>query len=186
MTYEDPGWRRVFGRFGGGMLRPWRSSALGEGLDGVSVLRLLFLVFLVAMAAYLFAVFQIVGEGEPAQSWMLWAIAALGIASIVGARWGTSRRLATSSEQELAASYRTNFFIGIAFAEAPALVGFALAIATEALMPFLEGLAFTLVAMWLIAPRRRHIERRQRDVTASGSPLSLGEALTRAYPRPRP
>jgi len=42
---------------------------------------------------------------------------------------------------------------------------------------YLLGLAFGLVGLWLIAPTRIDIERRQREITAAGSPLSLLDAL---------
>ena len=184
MTYEDPGWGEVFGR---GMLRPWRASALGQGLDGVSVLRALFLVFVIALFLYLFVVFQIVEEdGDPARSWVVWGIALLGLASIAGSRWTATRPLKTSSERELANSFRTNLFIGIAFSETPALLGLALAFVESSRWLYVEGLVFSLVALWMVAPTRGQIERRQRDVTAAGSPLSLGEALSPSYPRSEP
>ena len=42
----------------------------------------------------------------------------------------------------------------------------------------LVGLAFALVGFWMIAPTRLDIERKQREITAAGSPLSLLDALT--------
>jgi len=42
---------------------------------------------------------------------------------------------------------------------------------------YLVGLAFGLVGLWMIAPTRSDIERRQREITAAGSPLSLLDAL---------
>ena len=187
MMYEDPGWRGVLGRVGGAIFRPGKASHSGEGLNGVSTLRAMFLAFVLPLPMYLYVVFAIVeGEGEPLQTWAVSAIVLAGVLAIVGARWAATRPLATSSEQELASSFRRNFLIGIAFAEGPMLLGLVLALVERSRRPFLVGLAFTLVGLWIVAPTRGQIERRQRDVTAAGSPLSLGEALSRSYPRSEP
>ena len=184
MSYEDPGWRGVSARVLGGLLKPWKGHRLADGLDGVSTLRMLSILFVGALFLYLFVTFQLVEEDhDPVRSLTVWGIALVGIASILGARWAAGRPLNASSDQELAASYRTNFFVGIVFAESPALIGFALSFVEGSRIPYLWGFAFSLVAMLTVAPTRGHLERRQRDITTAGSPLSLGEALSRSYPR---
>jgi hypothetical protein len=75
------------------------------------------------------------------------------------------------------------FFIGVGVAEAAALWGFAGVFLGGSLWIYLVGLAFGLVGLWMIAPARSDIERRQREITAAGSPLSLRDALI-SVPRP--
>jgi hypothetical protein len=69
------------------------------------------------------------------------------------------------------------FFIGVGVASAAALWGFVGVFLGGSLWIYLVGLAFGLVGLGMIAPARRDIERRQREITAAGSPLSLLDAL---------
>jgi hypothetical protein len=70
------------------------------------------------------------------------------------------------------------FFIGVGVAEGAAMWGFVGVFLGGSLWICLIGLAFGLVGMWMIAPTRSDIERRQREITAAGSGLSLLYALT--------
>jgi hypothetical protein len=68
-------------------------------------------------------------------------------------------------------------------AESAALFGFVGVFIGGSLWIYLVGLAFAVVAFWMIAPTRLDIERKQREITAAGSPLSLLDALT-TFPTP--
>jgi hypothetical protein len=70
------------------------------------------------------------------------------------------------------------FFIGLGAAADAALLGLGGVFLGGSLWIYLVGLAFGLVGLWMIAPTRSDIERRQREITAAGSPLSLLDALT--------
>jgi hypothetical protein len=107
-----------------------------------------------------------------------WAVAALGVYSLVAMAWTRRRPLVTASPEALAGSYRARFFIGVGLAQSAALFGLAGVFIGGSLWIYLVGLAFGLVAFWMIAPTRLDIERRQREITAAGSPLSLLNALT--------
>jgi hypothetical protein len=72
--------------------------------------------------------------------------------------------------------------LGIGLAESAALVGFAVVFFTGERWLYFEGLAFALVGLGLIAPTRGNLERRQQQITAQGSPLSLIEALRNSPP----
>jgi hypothetical protein len=63
-------------------------------------------------------------------------------------------------------------------AESAALFGFCGVFIGGSLWICLVGLAFALVMLWMIAPSRLDIERRQREISAGGSPLSLLDALS--------
>ena len=65
----------------------------------------------------------------------------------------------------------------VGVASAAALWGFVEVFLGGSLWIYLVGLAFGLVGLGMIAPARRDIERRQREITAAWSPLSLLDAL---------
>lgn len=85
----------------------------------------------------------------------------------------------TKTPQTLAASYRGVMFIGIGFADSVALFGFAGIFIGGKFWLYFLGLAFALVGLALIAPTRADIERRQRQIEAQGSTLTLLEILMR-------
>ena len=187
MTYEDPGWVEPLRCLGRAMLRPWRAEGVLGASDGLSRLRAVFLAFPLALVFYFVVAVLLIEDGGPSpQTWALSTVGIAGIVGIVCTRWTASRRLVSSSDRELADSFRTNFFIGIAFAETPVLLGFALALVQDSLAPLLVGFSFTLVGFWILVPTRAHLERRQRELTATGSPLLLGEALSQAHPPTSP
>ena len=152
--------------------------------DPLMTLRLVFVAFPIALLLILY-VLQVLTSDAPnghTPAWVGWALVACGLAALVGVSWARARPLPVSDQAALAASYRSNLFLGVAFAEFPALVGFAIVILTAELWPYLEGLAFALVGFALIAPIPGNIERRQQQITAQGSPLSLTEALRTTPP----
>jgi hypothetical protein len=111
------------------------------------------------------------------EGWVPWAVVVLGIASLAYIARIRRRPLPTTSPEALARSYRALFFIGVGVAEAAPLWGFAGVFLGGSAWIYLLGLAFGLVGLWMIAPTRSDIERRQREITAAGSPLSLQDAL---------
>jgi hypothetical protein len=111
------------------------------------------------------------------EGWVPWLIAIIGILSVAWIARIRQRPLSTASPEALAGSYRARSFIQIGIAEAAALWGFAGVFLTQSLWVYLLGLAFGLYGLWLTAPTRSSIERRQREITAAGSSLSLLDAL---------
>jgi hypothetical protein len=57
------------------------------------------------------------------------------------------------------------------------LIGFVFLFIVDALWPLLVGIGFSTVGLALSAPTRGDIRRRQQQITAAGSLLSLEEAL---------
>ena len=95
-----------------------------------------------------------------------------------GSYWA-KKELPGQSASELLARYRAVFFLRFALAEAPILVGFAGFFLTGGrLWVYGIGLAFGMVALLRIAPTKRDIQRRQAELNAQGSTLSLGRLLT--------
>jgi hypothetical protein len=108
------------------------------------------------------------------------AIVAIGIVSLVWEAWILRRQLPTASPEGLAGSYRALIFLGVGFAEVPALCAIAVVLLRGSLWIYFVGLPFALVGLWMVAPGQSAIERRQREITAAGSPHSLLDALMSA------
>jgi O-antigen/teichoic acid export membrane protein len=117
------------------------------------------------------------------EGWVPWAVIAIGIISLAWVARIRQRPLPTTSPEALARHYRALFFIGVCAAADAALLGFVGVFLGGSLWIYLVGLAFGLVGLWMIAPTRSDIERRQREIIAAGSPLSLLDALI-SVPRP--
>jgi O-antigen/teichoic acid export membrane protein len=186
MTKEDPGWRPskwyllipLVGELMKG--RAWRKET-----NLLVNLRSTFLRILISLFMFLWAFSFIAPWDGGDEQWVPWAVAAFGIYTLAAMAWVRRRPPVTESPEELAGSYQATFFMGVGLAQSPAMVGLAGVFIGDSLWIYLVGLAFSLVALWTIAPTRQDIERRQREITAAGSPLSLLNALISAPP-PKP
>jgi hypothetical protein len=96
--------------------------------------------------------------------------------------WARRRKLDTSAPEALAASYRGSLLLGAAFAEWPAGWAFVGVAVGREMWILLPGLAASVIGLLLVAPSRANLDRRQVDVTASGSALSLVETLDAVPP----
>jgi len=93
-----------------------------------------------------------------------------------------SRKVDITSPQKLTASFMSKMFIGIGYAESAALVAFVGAFVMSTLWIYFVGLASSTLNLALVAPSKREITRRQEQIAAQGSPLSLGQALMEIPP----
>jgi len=159
-------------------VRRWRKER-----NGLIVLRNVFLGLLVSLFLFVFALSFIAPWDGGDERWVPWAVVVIGIVSLAWVARIRRRPLLTTSPEALARYYRALFFIGLGVAAEPALLGFLGVFQGGSAWIYLVGLAFSLVGLWMIAPTRRDIERRQREITATGSPLSLLDALI-SVPRP--
>jgi hypothetical protein len=158
---EDPGW-------------------VPSTRNGLSVLRLLFVVFLgelgvLAVVAFFVAV-PAHGEEDPASwPWIMLGVGFFGAgASLVVHR--LARRPLRCAD--LAASYRTRTILCLAIAESVALAGFAGAVvAKTTLMYTIVGLPLSGTCFALFAPTRANIERDHEQLRADGCIASIYEAL---------
>jgi hypothetical protein len=185
MTH-DPGWRPSLRGF------PWylipffdevrRARGRRRERNGLIDLRSKFLGVLVPLFLFLWAMWFIAPWDGGDERWVPWAVAALGVYALAAITWFRRRPLVTGSPEALAGSYRASFFIVVGLADSAALFGIAGVFIGGSLWIYLVGLAFALVGFWMIAPTRLDIERRQREITAAGSPLSLLDALTTVPP----
>ena len=152
-------------------------------MDGLKILRVIFLAMAGSHLVLLTVLPSVLPEGEePVSPLFLWLVLFSGLYSVGGAVWAKSRRLDTTSPESLAGSYRADFFLGIAMAQSAGLIGYALSFVVEASWPYLVGLVFTLIGLILTAPTRGSLNRRQQQITAQGSALSLVESLRGAPP----
>jgi hypothetical protein len=185
-NHEDPGWwpslRGLWWYaipFVGSVMRV---RARRGGTNGLIVLRRMFLGLIVPLFLFLVALSFIEPWDGGDERWVPWAVLIIGIVSLAWVARIRRRRLSTTSLEALARSYRALFFIGLGVAEGAALWGFAGVFLGGSLWIYLVGLAFALVGLWMIAPTRLDIERRQSEITAAGSPLSLLDALISVPP----
>jgi hypothetical protein len=95
------------------------------------------------------------------------------------------RPLDGSSDEALASSYRTRFFLRMAFAESAALLGFVGFVLTGNPAVYVVGAASTVVGFALLAPTAGNLARDQEELRRAGNPRSLVQAL-RAAPPGRP
>jgi hypothetical protein len=142
------------------------------------VLRTVVLGIVVSLFLFLWAMSFITPWDGGDERWVPWAVVVIGIVSLAYIVRIRRRPLPTTSLEALARYYRALFFIEVGVSVAAALWGLAGVFLVGSLWIYLVGLAFGLVELWMIAPTRSDIERRQREITAAGSPLSLLGALT--------
>jgi len=181
MTQEDPGWRPSLRglRYAIPIVGQVMSArARRKETNGLIGLRSTFLGLLVSLFLFLFAMSFITPWDYGDERWVPSAVAAVGVFVLAEMAWVRRRPLVTGSLEALAGSYRASFFLGVGFAESAALIGFVGVFIGGSLWIYLVGLAFALVGFWMIVPTRQDIERKQREITAAGSPLSLLDALT--------
>ena len=178
---EDPGWPRgpsvlIFMVPGVGQRRARRA-----GSDGLFVLRQLIVSFSAALILVGVMVSFLKLEGGSALPW-LGVLVLLAVASMVAAR-AIDRPLVCTSAATLAGTYRTRFFVRVAFAEAVALFGFVFTFQSETRWIYYVGAAFALVRFWTgIAPTRSSLARDQQTLNGRGCELSLVASLRAASP----
>jgi O-antigen/teichoic acid export membrane protein len=187
MTQEDPGWwpslRGLWWYALPIVGSVMRVRARRRETNGLIVLRSVFLGLIVPLLLFVVMLSFIEPWDGGDEGWVPWVVVVIGIASLAGLAGIRRRPLPTTSPEALARLYRAWFFIGVGVASAAALWGFVGVFLGGSLWIYLVGLAFGLIGLWMIAPTRSDIERRQREITAAGSPLSLLDAII-SVPRP--
>jgi hypothetical protein len=154
--------------------------------DGLTALRFISLAFCAALLALLLVlVLTLQGtDPKPVPSFAPFAVLVAGALGLIGVLFLRSRPLDGASSFALAVSYRTTFFLGMACSEAPALLGFVMAMIYRRLWLYAIGMAVGFVGFALMAPTRSELDRRQGALSAGGSALDLRAALTSPNPAP--
>lgn len=179
---SDPGWRPAMR---GVLLLPLPTLAMrrvklasdGDGGDGLMALRLLFVTFTCALIliGVVVAVLAASGGQEDADVDLGWAIAgviAYGFVALTMVRFFRPR-LDCTNEETILTSYRTRFFLRVAFSEAAALTGFVGFILTWNPLPYAVGLVFAAVGFSILAPTAANLARDQTTLTLAGCGRNL-------------
>jgi hypothetical protein len=182
MDYEDPGWKRavklsLVRATAVGLL--WKRNRLSSAPTPLEAIRYIFIGLALSVWLILFAL-SFVGSSRVPDAligWML-AVVAVGLLAAWRIRALDSRLVRVRGDRGLLATYRAGFFIGVGWAEFPALLAFVLSFVAGTLWVYVVGAVMSSIDLWLIAPTRRNIMRIQGRLDSGGSPVSLGRLLT--------
>jgi hypothetical protein len=171
---DDPGWPPLW-KSAVGMLWPGMNARRAmRADDGLLALRAIFASFCLAIAA-LFVVCLVVTAGadrsSPGMATALvvaWGVASLVVAQVVPKPLSCDR---------LGDSYRTRFFVRLAFHESAALVAFVAAVVTGHPELYLLGALSTAIGFARTAPTRGNLERDQQELHLGGCARSLVAAV---------
>lgn len=168
---QDPGWSWAIraGIPGSLFLFPSRRIRRLGDLGALNAIRAVFVSFLVALALLSLVVLILRLDTEDGLSPGPVAAGVIGF-GVTMQLFGrlVERPLDGSSPGALIGSYRTRFFLRVAFAEASALAGFVGFILTGHEWVYAAGLVVALVGFARLAPTRRHLERDQVDLNRRG------------------
>lgn len=183
---DDPGWR---GALIGLVGLPFLMMSMRReptGPDGLVGLRGVLCSFISALLLFLVVLLFVMSGAEQTGDAPLWAgiTVAVGVFGQVAGRV-LERPLVGTTAPEVASSYRQRFFLRLAFAETPALIGFVGVFISGAIWVYVVGLACAAVGFARLAPTRRHLEHDAEQLRADGSPVDLLAAL-RAPTSPAP
>jgi F0F1-type ATP synthase membrane subunit c/vacuolar-type H+-ATPase subunit K len=173
---RDPGWPSIGVLLT--LLIPWRMPREARrARDGLFSLRMVFISFFnaIILIGVVILVMDLDADGTP-WPWLV-ALGAAAVASIVVTQVA-DRPLDCTSPATLASSYRTRFFLRLAFAEGVALLGFVFSFTSQNAWVYLPAAAFTLYRFSTVAaPTQRALVADQRALKARGCQLSLVAAL---------
>ena len=120
---------------------------------------------------------------EPHSPPLALGLVALGmIAAVVG--WAVERPLVCTDDASLAGSYRTRFFLRIAFAESAALFGFVGFFIASVWWVYPAGAAIAFIGFARAAPTRARLRRDQERLSEQSCFRSLVAALSRRPDQP--
>jgi hypothetical protein len=103
-----------------------------------------------------------------------------------GAARFAEKPLDCASDQQLSGTYRTRFFLRIAFGESVALFAFVAVFTGAPLWMYYAGATVSLIWFWTrAAPTRTALARDQEALNAAGCSRSLVAALRTVPPQPR-
>jgi hypothetical protein len=171
---DDPGWPNPLRMMiPGAALRGARTGSL----DGLVATRMAFLAFSNALVVFAVVVaFAATGDGDGAAVWIVVVALLAVVAAFVVPRFEPP--LDCSSEERLASSYRTRFFVRIASGDLIGIVGFVGAFVTGAPWLYYVAGVVALSALWArAAPTRRALEHDQARLRDDGCRISLVSAL---------
>lgn len=187
MPYDDPGWRFlwkdvvlhvVFAPIA--ILRGWRKSR--RGTNTLIALRTMFLAFVGLLPIYALVISTMLSRDQwwhsTGADWFVIVVVVFGVWSLVGIQVMRSRPL-PKADVDAAASYRGWCYAGAGLAMSAAMMGFVGTFFMGTLWIYFLGMAFSLIGLYLVAPRKGEIERRTVQLQAQGIDVDLGQELTK-------
>lgn len=154
----------------------------GDKRDGLELTRQVWMSFTSALiligVVVLFIATTPTGSGTP------WAVG-LAVATVVlhaAVTWALSKPLSCADLAALAGSYRTRFFLTLAFSQAIALLAFVAAVVVGRWSVYWAFVPFALIGNMRAAPTRAHLAAEQEKLRSSGCSLSLVRALRTPAP----
>lgn len=184
---DDPGWGGLVPNLltivPGGLKYLNRRS--GEaGIDGLVVLRRIFLAFPFSLVLVAGVAISLASSLEPSLPPIPvgCGVALYGGLSLLGTRI-LEKHLDCTSDQTLAGSYRSRMFLRVAFADAAALLGFVGVTLTGEAWVFGVGIPFAAVGLLRAAPTGENLAGDQETLALAGCGRSLVTAL-RGSPTP--
>ena len=186
---RDPGWGEAAKRTLPAMIFPFlvlRSRRESADMNALTALRAVFLSMLGAQLVIVVLVWLIMkDESESSSSAGLFAagVAVAGLVALGAIRYFAARPLEAVDASGVAGSYRTAFFLKIAFAQMPLMLGFVGSFVTDAWWVVFVGLPFSLAGFAMAAPTSGNLAREQARLRSQGSSLDLVDALVTAQPQ---
>ncbi|TMK84747.1 MAG: hypothetical protein E6G44_09295 [Actinobacteria bacterium] len=152
-----------------------------KGMDRITSTRLIFAGVVATLPLFAFVLLFVIPSRQwfrsAGDNWFIGVALGADLLSLAAVQRVRSRRLDTSSAERLASSYLATLFVGIGRAELAGLVALVGTFVMGTLWIYLVGMVVAIIGLLLVGPTRREIARRQEQIAAQGSPLSLGAAL---------
>ncbi|HJR25678.1 MAG TPA: hypothetical protein VJ804_09405 [Acidimicrobiales bacterium] len=157
----------------------WGLGALLAGESALLTMRQVWLAFCNALVVF-FIVLSVMEleSDDPPFSPEAGAIGLLALGFVlVFVSWQLLRDLPCANIGALLGGYRNRFFVRLAFAEISALLGFAAALVTGSLLPYLGGVVPTIVGFARVAPTRANLQAEDEALRDRSCPHSLSALL---------
>ena len=139
--------------------------------------RLVFWVIAVGVVLLVVLGLVMPGEAREGFGWLTVLVAVTGVIVAATDWWIRRRPLRGRDEPELARAYAARVMLGVAVAEVPVAIGFAGTLVAGEPWAVLVGAGSSLAALSFVAPTSADVDRRQAELAAVGSALSLRNAL---------
>ena len=160
------------------LLMPWAPAVPVPRIRVARILTLMMGVWLLMIGVVL--VFLVDSIGEYPTGWFVGWLGLSVLAVSMGCliRRNRSKRFAMTSNVRTAyRQYSARMFLGLAFAETPALIGFMISVAVNSMLPYLLGIAAALVLMFSVGPTANDVRGMQGWLDEYENPFDLGAAL---------
>jgi hypothetical protein len=125
-------------------------------------------------------------EASARPAWLFPAIIALCVLNVGLIFFFSNRPLDAATSETLATSYAQVSLVAWALTDAAILFGFVGFFVGGGMTAYLIALPFGIAGLVLMMPTSANVRRFQERIRATGSPLSLLDALAHPYRRPTP